>query len=284
MSGLAWSVRVPSAMVWTDSSWTGRACRLHSHSAYLGRGPLDGGGDAGDQPAASDGSCDQAGVRKILQDLQGEGALSGGNEWIGVGVDLHHALLPHQLGGPFLPLGGERTHQLHLSAPALDPSQLHRVGVGGHDDDRLCPQLVGGVGHPLGVVARGGAHQAAAQLLLRQGEGLVEGTADLEGADGLEALVLEIDLTAQGLIQGGDTEQGRADDVGGDPGPGGLDITVFDHKRDLPSDFRIPQLKHSLPPLTRRRGPLFRKKPPQKIKSKKLKKRLAFFGKLWYSI
>ena len=80
--------------------------------------------------------------------------------------------------------------------------------------------------------------------------------------------MLEIDLTAQGLIQGGDTEQGRADDVGGDPGLGGLDVAVFDHKRDLPSDFRIPQLKHSLPPLTRRRGPLFRKKPPQKIKSK----------------
>ena len=146
------------------------------------------------------------------------------------------------------------------------------------------PQLVGGVGHALGVVAGGGAHQAAAQLLLRQGESLVEGAADLEGADGLETLVLEVDLTAQGLIQGRDAEQGRADDVGGDPGPGGLDVAEFDHKRDLPSDFRIPQLKHSFSPLTRRRGALFRRKPRQKIKSKKLKKRLAFFGKLWYSI
>ena len=172
-------------------------------------------------------------------------------------MDLHHAPLPHQLGGPFLPLGGEGAHQLHLSTPALDPGQLDRVGVCGHDDDRLGPQLVGGVGYPLGVVARGGAHQAAAQLLLRQGEGLVEGAAKLEGTDGLEALVFEIDLTAQGFIQGRDTEQGRADDVGGDPGLGGLDVTVFDHKQDLPSNLRISQLKHSLPPLTRRRGRFF---------------------------
>ena len=98
--------------------------------------------------------------------------------------------LPHQLGGPFLPLGGEGAHQLHLSTPALDPGQLDRVGVCGHDDDRLGPQLVGGVGHPLGVVAGGGAHQPAPPLLRGEGEGLIHGAAQLKGPHGLEPLVL----------------------------------------------------------------------------------------------
>ena len=141
-------------------------------------------------------------------------------------------MLPDQLRRPGLPLGGEGAHQLHLTAPLLHPGQLHRIGVGGHDDDRPAAQQVGGVGNPLGVVARGGAHQPPGALLGGEGQGLVHGAPELEGPHGLEALMLQIDLTAQGLIQGGDTEQRRADNIGGDALPGRLDILICDHRAE----------------------------------------------------
>ena len=148
-------------------------------------------------------------------------------------MDVHHALLPGQLPGTGLPLGGERTHQLHLPAEGLDPGQLHRVGVGGHDDDRAHTQLFGGAGHALGVVPGGGAHQAVEALLGGESEGLVHGAANFERAHDLEPLELQIDLAAQGGVQSGDAQQGGAHHIGGDAGLGVLHVLQRDHSKFL---------------------------------------------------
>ena len=168
----------------------GGAGGFYAHGAHLGVHTLHCGGDAGDQASPADGGGYSLDVGQVLQDLQGDGALARRHIGVGVGVDLHHALLPDQLRRPGLPLGGEGAHQLHLAAPLLDSRQLHRVSVGGHDDDGPAAQLVGGVGHPLGVVARGGAHQPAPPLLRGEGEGLIHGAAQLKGPHRLEPLVL----------------------------------------------------------------------------------------------
>ena len=146
-------VQLDGAALRPAAGVAGGAGGLHAHSAHLGIASLHRGGHAGDQTASADGSGHQAGVGQVLQNFQSQSPLARRHIGVGVGVDLHHALLPDQLRRPGLPLGGEGAHQLHLAAPLLHPGQLHWVGVGGHDDDRPAAQLVGGVGHPLGVVA-----------------------------------------------------------------------------------------------------------------------------------
>ena len=142
---------------------------------------------------------------------------------------LHYAPCSAKRGAG-LPLGGQGAHQLHLAAPRRHSGQLHRIDVGGGHDLGPAAQQVRGVGHPLGVVARGGAHQTMGALLLRQGQGLVHGAPDLEGSDGLKALVLQIDLTAQRLVQSGYPQQRSADDIGGDARPGLLYVLQCDHR------------------------------------------------------
>ena len=155
---------------------------------------------AGDQSAAADGRSHRRRIGQVGHDLQTDGPLARSHIGVGIGVDVHHALHPGQLLRPGLPLGGQGAHQLHFAAEGLDSGQLHRVGVGGHDDDGANAQPLGGAGHTLGVVARGGAHQAVGALLGGEGEGLVHGAANFERAHDLKPLELQIDLAAQGGI------------------------------------------------------------------------------------
>ena len=79
------------------------------------------------------------------------------------------------------------------------------------------------------MVAGGGAHQTAAQLLRGEGEGFVHGSTDFERAHHLKAFKFQIDLASQGLIQRGDAQQGSADNVRGNAALGRLDILQCKH-------------------------------------------------------
>ena len=113
-----------------------RPSGLYTNGLDLGSQALDGGSNAGNKSAAANGDRHSVQSGLVLDDLQSNGALSGGHIGVGIGMDVHHALLLHQLGSSSLPLGAQSAHQLHLAAESLDTGQLDRVGIGRHNDDR----------------------------------------------------------------------------------------------------------------------------------------------------
>ena len=77
----------------------GRAGGLHTDDGDVGFEELGQGGHAGGQSAAADGHQDHVHVGQVLEDLIGDGALSGGHAQVVEGVDIGEALLLGQLGG-----------------------------------------------------------------------------------------------------------------------------------------------------------------------------------------
>lgn len=86
------------------------------------------------------------------------------------------------------------------------------------------PRRCAAQAHPLGVIARGGAHDTPVQFLLSQRQGLVHGAPELKGTHHLEAFKFQIHLAAQRLVQGGHSEQWCAGNIRSDAALGRLDI------------------------------------------------------------
>ena len=87
--------------------------------------------------------------------------------------------------------------QNHLGAVALGAVYLHERRGGGHHDHSLYTGQLGGVGHALGVVARGGGDQALGLLVLGQGADLIIGASHLVSAGILQVFRLEIHLVSR---------------------------------------------------------------------------------------
>ena len=81
------------------------------------------------------------------------------------------------------------------------------------------------------MVPGGGGHDAPAQLLFGEGQDLVHGPPILEGAGDLHAFGLDVDLTAQIVVQGMQPQQRRFDGVGRDALPGRLNIVKRERHR-----------------------------------------------------
>ncbi len=127
-------------------------------------------------------------------------------------------------------LGGDRLgHPLALVAGDPDDDDLRAIGghpvaldgrrVGRHDDDGRGAEQSRRAGHALGVVARRVGDDAARELGVGQRRDGVVGAADLEGADRLERLRLQVSPRARGPERDERRPDGRR--RAGDPRPPG---------------------------------------------------------------
>ena len=129
--------------------------------------------------------------RELLDDLQAERALAGDDAAVVEGRDERQAIALCQLARARDPLFVGRPDEVDLGPVGPDGRDLHGRGLTGHDDDRADPEEPCRSRHALGVVAarvRDDARGALRGVELRD---RVVRAADLERADGLEALGLE---------------------------------------------------------------------------------------------
>ena len=120
-----------------------------------------------------------------------------------------------------------------LGAIVLGVVHLHQGGGGGHDDGGLHPGVLGGIGHALGVVARGGGDQPAGLLLVAEGADLIVGAPDLVRAGELHVLRLDVHLVAGGLGKGGAVDQRGVPDHTGEHAAGLFEIFECEHGADF---------------------------------------------------
>ena len=211
----------------------GRAGGLHADHRHVGVEQLGQGGHAGGQPAAADGHQDHVHIGEILEDLVGDGALPGGQGGVVEGVDVGEPLLLGQPGGQLGGVVEGLPVEHHLGPVVLGVVHLHQGSGGGHDDGGLHPGVLGGVGHALGVVARGGGDQPAGLLLVAEGADLIVGAPDLVRAGELHVLRLDVHLVAGGLGKGGAVDQRGVPDHTGEHAAGLFEILECEHGADF---------------------------------------------------
>ena len=82
----------------------------------------------------ADGNEDHIHVGQVLEDLIGDGTLTGGQGQVVEGVDIGQALLLRQLGGQFGGIVEHLSVEHHVGPIVLGVVHLHQGGGGGHDD------------------------------------------------------------------------------------------------------------------------------------------------------
>ena len=165
---------------------------LHANHLDPGILQFQTGRDSADQSAAADGTEDGFDVWQILQNFQRDGALSGDDLFVVVGRDDLVVVLLREffrLGFAFVAAG---TNKDDLGAVTSGSFDLDLWRVLGHHYDRFRSQFASGVRDALCMISARVGDDSATALLIRQRCDLVEGTADLEGADRLEVLRFEI--------------------------------------------------------------------------------------------
>ena len=133
----------------------------------------------------------EVGVRIVLDDLQADRALAGDHRRIGEGMDVGRAGPGGGLAGRGVGVVPDLALPDQAGAPALELLRLGGRHVGRQVDGHRRAGEVAGIGHAEPVIAARGGHQAAADLLRREGEHLVGGSPRLERAGDLERLQLE---------------------------------------------------------------------------------------------
>ena len=166
--------------------------RFDADHLDVGAQTLDIGGDAGDQPAAANGTEDRMDrLRVLAENFHADGALSG--DHIGIVKRMHegHLLLLFQLArmgiGPVERIAGEN----HLAATASHRIHLDCRRRCRHDDHRTTTDFRRRQGNPLRVITGRSANNAALESFRRQPRQLVVGTAQLERKHRLHILALE---------------------------------------------------------------------------------------------
>jgi hypothetical protein len=155
-------------------------------------------GHSGDQPAAAHRHEDGIQLAGALaQQLVGDRALTGNDQFVIEGVDVGHAgrfgQLPAAVGRfrVIVPV------QNHLCAQGLDRLKLDLRGGRRHHDHGLEAQLPGGKGDPLGMVAGRRGDHPVLFLDLREMGNPVVGAAQLEGKNRLQVFALEQNAVVQ---------------------------------------------------------------------------------------
>ena len=185
----------------------GRAGGLHADDLYIGVEQLGQGGHARGQTAAADGDQDHVHVGQVLEDLIGDGTLTGGQGQVVEGVDIGQALLLRQLGGQFGGIVEHLSVEHHVGPIVLGVVHLHQGGGGGHDDSGGHTGGLGGIGYALGVVSGGGGNQAPGFLLVGEGADLIIGPSNLIRASDLHVFRLQIHVVAAALAEIGRVDQ-----------------------------------------------------------------------------
>ncbi len=163
------------------------------------------------------------GVGQVLEDLKADRAVAG-----------HHALVldrvHEQPVDPVDRAGDDRLPPVvvgqldHLAAQALDRGQLGLRSVLGDGDRGREAELAPGPGDALGHVAGTRGDQTAVSVGLGGKPDGVGGAADLERADRLERLELQIDLGSVRDLGGVQPHERSTHGDVGNPGARGLDL------------------------------------------------------------
>ena len=180
---------------------------LHPDHLHRGVKQLGQGGHPRRQPAAPHRDQDHVHIGQVLENLIGDGALAGGHGEVVEGVDVGEPLLPAQLCRQRRRVVEGFAVEHHLGPVVLGIVHLYQGGGGGHDDGGRHPRRPGGVGHPLGVVARRGGHQPALLLLIGEGGALEVGPTDFICPGDLHVFRLDIYLVAGGSGEKGAVHQ-----------------------------------------------------------------------------
>ncbi len=204
-----------------DADRTARSERRRERSTRLGlaRHDLnrrsDGGErarDTGSEPAAAPGDEHRGDVVELVGELEPDHA-----------VARHHPLVEDRVDEEPLDAGvGARLHRLpprverhrdDRPAQTGDRLELRRRGVVGRDDDRRYAELARDPANALGHVPGARRPDAVPPLVRRGLADRACGAAELERADGLQALELEPDLARRLDVE--PDERARGDDVRG---------------------------------------------------------------------
>jgi len=177
-----------------------------------------------DQAATADGHGQDFEIGRVLEHLQGDGALAGHDVDVVEGVDEDEVALGAEGHGLSLRVVIAVALDHHLSAEFPGLLHLHEGGVARHDDGHRDTQALCVVGEALAVVAGRGRDHPAPALVRRQLEELVEGAPLLVGGGELQVLELHPHLGARNLRQGLGMAAGSAFDLAVDPRGGGFDI------------------------------------------------------------
>ena len=169
----------------------GCALGLHADHADLGVVQLGKGRDAAGQAATAHGNQDGVDQRQLLDDLHGDGALTGSDGLVVERRNIGEAFALGKFDGVRLRLVEYVAKKHDLGAVALGALDLDERRGGGHYDHGACTRVRGGVCHALCVVAGACGDDAAVQLLLAELGDLVVGAAQLVGTRALHVLGLE---------------------------------------------------------------------------------------------
>ena len=186
-----------------------RVGRLDADEANVRVDGLDGRAHPRDQVAAAHGQHHGVRVGKVLHDLQADGARAGHESEVFPVLDVYHARVFGDLPGPREPVGDRLAVDDQFGAEAPDGLALDLRRSMGDDHRHGDVHRAASVGDALPVVAGGRRRDPPDALLFaQQGHG-IQSAPDLERADGLEILVLDVEFQAQRLAEPGGTVHGR---------------------------------------------------------------------------
>ena len=158
---------------------------------------LDGDGDAGDEAAAADRHDDRVEVGTVGDDLEADGALSGDDARVVVGMDERRAGARRRFRRRSCwQSASVSPSDDHLGAEPAGGGDLHERRRLRHDDGRRNAEPLGVVGDGLGVVAGRHGDDAARAFVRRQRQQLDQRAALLERGGRLQILVFDPDVGA----------------------------------------------------------------------------------------
>ena len=197
---------------------------LYTDDADRGVDLLCVGGNAGDQAAAAHRHRDGIQEGQVLQHFHGDGALTGHDQRVFVGMHNGVAMLLHLFPHLFPALDIQPVPEDHTGSHAPGVVRLQAGRVIRQDDGYRDPQLLPGIGTGLAVISGGAGDDAPGTFLRRQGQDLAHGAPQLECAGDLQHFRLQIDVTAQELPHGLLPQQRCVADVGSDALRSGFNV------------------------------------------------------------
>ena len=213
---------------------------------HLGIRQLDGGGDAGDEASAADGSEDGFNFRKFLENFETNGALSGNDVFVVVGRHDDVSMLGGEFFGSGFALVGAGADQNNFRSEFRGGLALDLRGVVRHHDDRFRFQRARSVGDTLRVISARIGDYAAIPFFVRQRSDLVVSATELEGADGLLVLGLQ-EKTSRVFGTGLEFDEAGAFGDAVEAGLGGAEVGKGDHS--IQGDYNRVSLRAVLLPL-----------------------------------
>src|SRR5438105_7827143 len=184
-------------------------------------------GDPGCQTSTTERHDDRVDLRQILEDLEPDGAVAGHDRGVAEGVH-------EQAVDAVATMGAERVeplvvrHRNDLASHALHGRELRGRSALRYHDGAGDAEAVRVPGDALRHVARARGPDTARELRARRERHGVARAADLEGADRLKALELEVDIGRRIGVQAHERRPYRGV---GDAAARGSDVLERDHRR-----------------------------------------------------